>query len=258
MQDVSLSVDAGEVLALCGPNGAGKSSLLAVLAGDLVPDAGAVLLGGARLEGAPPSELARRRAVLEQSPNLTAAFTVAELTALGAEVAPLALWENVSAIASRAMRLAGVAHLAGALVPALSGGERARAHLARVLAQHLAGRLSVGAGVLLLDEPTASLDLAHQAETLAIARACANDGAAVVVVLHDLNLAAAFSDRIALLHAGGLAAVDAPVEVLTPELLHRVYGVAIKVDKDDGHSGRLTLRPDFLAAAARLQARWAE
>ncbi|MBX2856006.1 MAG: heme ABC transporter ATP-binding protein [Rhodobacteraceae bacterium] len=256
LHDVSLIARGGELLALCGPNGAGKSSLLGVLSGDITPSVGAAFLAGALMEGLSPGELARRRAVLEQSPSLSVEFTVVELVALGAEVAPYELVADLSKITAQAMSLAGVTQMAASSVLALSGGERARAHLARVLAQHLAGRMSVGAGALLLDEPTASLDLAHQAETLSIARACARDGAAVVVVLHDLNLAAAFADRIALLCAGELVTAGAPGEVLTPDLLRRVYGVEIEVESGGGAEGRPLLRPNFLAAATRLEARW--
>lgn len=253
---VSLSAVSGQVIALCGPNGAGKSSLLSVLAGDAAPTSGSVLIEDRAVAALRPMELARRRAVLEQAPSLSVDFTVAETVALGAEVAPFEKASSTSAMVERAMRLAGVESYASVSVLHLSGGERGRTHLARVLAQHFAGSLGASPGALLLDEPTASLDLAHQAETLAIARQCARDGAAVVVVLHDLNLAAAFADRIALLADGEIVALDAPSAVLTPEILGSVYGVSVRVDADASAGGALRVAPDFRSAAARIDAIW--
>lgn len=243
LDGVSIEAWPGEVLALNGPNGAGKSSLLSTLSGERAPDSGAATLDGRDLTAMSPLELARRRAVLEQHPAIDLAFTVQELALLGAAPArPESPFEEVDAVQS-AMERAGVAALARRRVHTLSGGERHRAHFARILVQLAAGRAEGGGRALLLDEPTASLDLSHQASVLQTVRGVAQEGVAVVVVLHDLTLAAAFSDRVALLSAGRLVAAGAPADVLTSERLTEIYGVEIAVDQDP--LGRLLVRPVF-------------
>lgn len=250
LSDIVLSVRPGEVLAICGPNGAGKSTLMSLLAGDRQPDAGAALLDGAPIGSYAPLDLARRRAVMEQAPRTPVGFTARAVVALGAEVAPKAAVGSVDPIVENALVEGGVRHLADAPIATLSGGEAARVHFARVLAQLTAGRLdpAAGPGVLLLDEPTASLDLAHQAGLLACARRAAGAGSAVVAVLHDLNLAAAFADRVALLESGRLVAVDAPEAALTTAQLSEIYGVSVLVER--GGAGALRVAPDFSAFRA--------
>ncbi|MBT0992721.1 heme ABC transporter ATP-binding protein [Cellulomonas sp. DKR-3] len=225
---VDVAVAAGQVHALVGPNGAGKSTLLAVLAGDRTPDAGEVRLAGEPLPAA--AELARRRAVLLQEHTLTFPFTAEQVVAMGR-----APWRGTPAadqdevVVDAALRATDVGHLAVRTFPTLSGGEKARTAFARVLAQ--------GTGVLLLDEPTAALDIAHQEQVLGIARRCAGLGMAVVVVLHDLSLAAAYADRVTVLERGGVAATGTPDEVLTPELLTRVYAHPIDVIRRERAAG---------------------
>ncbi|MFT3974164.1 MAG: heme ABC transporter ATP-binding protein [Amaricoccus sp.] len=227
---VSLAVAPGELVALCGPNGAGKSSLLAVLAGELRPGAGEARLDGRPLATLGPGALARERAILEQAPTLAAPFTVSELVGLGMSLVARADVDE-AAIRSRALAAAGVADLAGRGADRLSGGERARAHLARVLAQLWAGRAAGGGRYLLLDEPTASLDIAHQLVVMRAARAEVRAGAGVLCVLHDLNLAAGFADRAALMQAGRIVAAGPPVEVLRADRLSEVYGSPLAVEQ---------------------------
>ncbi|GAB4586118.1 heme ABC transporter ATP-binding protein [Nocardia sp. IFM 10818] len=216
LDEVDFEVVAGQIVALVGPNGAGKSTLLAALAGELEPDAGTVELDGQPLAHWAPVDMARRRAVLPQNHTVGFPFTAREVVAMGR--APWARTvrqdEDDKQIAA-ALRATDVEHLAGRQFPALSGGERARVALARVLAQDTA--------TLLLDEPTAALDLGHQEQVLRLARERATAGAAVVVVVHDLGVAAAYADRVAVLDAGRIAADGPPREVLTGELLSRVY-----------------------------------
>ncbi|WP_280418078.1 heme ABC transporter ATP-binding protein [Nocardia carnea] len=238
LDDVDLDVTAGQVLALVGPNGAGKSTLLAVLAGELVPGQGDVELDGRALDHWTPIDMARRRAVLPQSHTVGFPFTAAEVIAMGR-----APWQRTShadrddAVITGAMAATDSAHLAGRSFPSLSGGERARVALARVLAQDTA--------TLLLDEPTAALDLGHQEAVLTLAADRAAAGAAVVVVLHDLASAAAYADRVAVLDNGRLAATGTPREVLTGELLSRVYRYPIEVldHPDTGAQLVLPARP---------------
>lgn len=222
----------GEVLALCGPNGAGKSTLLAALAGDLKPTAGRLRLDGEDLGRLSPAALAERRAVLEQAPSLSAAFTVRDL--VGLAVPPSLPPAAAEAVVRMALSSLGLSGLASRRVAALSGGQQHRAHFARALAQLSAGQRLGGGRYLLLDEPTASLDMGYQVEAMQAACRAAAQGAGVCVVLHDLNLAAAYADRILLMAAGRLVAVGAPADVLTADRLSRLYGTTIAVSQIDG------------------------
>ncbi|MGW0324275.1 heme ABC transporter ATP-binding protein [Nocardia sp. NPDC003183] len=216
LDEVDFQVAAGEIVALVGPNGAGKSSLLAALAGELEPSAGTVKLEGHALSHWTPADMARRRAVLPQSHAVGFPFTAREVVAMGR-----APWLHTpaagddDALISASLAATDVTHLATRVFPSLSGGERARVALARVLAQDTA--------TLLLDEPTAALDLGHQEAVLRLAATRAAEGAAVVVVVHDLGVAAAYADRVTVLDAGRVAADGPPREILTRELLTAVY-----------------------------------
>ncbi|WP_324198253.1 heme ABC transporter ATP-binding protein [Nocardia beijingensis] len=222
LDGVDFEAVAGQVVALVGPNGAGKSTLLAVLAGELAPSAGTVELDGQPLAHWTTLDMARRRAVLPQTHTVGFPFTAREVVAMGR-----APWvrterrEHDEQQIAAAMAVTDVAHLATRSFPTLSGGERARVALARVLAQDTA--------TLLLDEPTAALDLGHQEAVLRLAAERAAAGAAVVVVLHDLGVAAAYADRVAVLDAGCIAADGPPREVLTTELLTKVYQHPVEV-----------------------------
>jgi iron complex transport system ATP-binding protein len=242
LHGVTLGIAPGELLAVCGPNGAGKSSLLAVLAGDLRPATGAALIDGRPVAALSAAALAERRAVLEQAPTLSAGFTVAELVRLGAEAVPRSPAEP-GALVARALAATAMTGHACRAADRLSGGERSRAHLARVLAQLWAGRAAGAGGWLMLDEPTASLDLAHQVAVMRAARAAADDGAGVLCVLHDLNLAAAFADRVVLLGAGRVAGDGTPETVLTAPALGALYGAPVAVERHA--SGALRIAPDL-------------
>jgi len=222
LDEVDLELHAGEVLAVLGPNGAGKSTLLGVLAGDITADSGEVEFAGRPLSAWSLGELSRRRGVLLQDNRTAFPFTVQEVVEMGR-----APWrrtakadEDADAVAW-ALEIADVTHLAGRRVPSLSGGERARAAFARVIA----GRT----GAVFLDEPTAALDIGHQEALLTRARELALDGAAVLVVLHDLNLAAAYADRVMLLQHGAVAAVGTADEVLTAANVSSVYRTPVEV-----------------------------
>ncbi|WP_346764813.1 heme ABC transporter ATP-binding protein [Rhodococcus sp. HNM0569] len=214
--DVDVDVRSGEVLALVGPNGAGKSTLLAVLAGDQAFSAGDVELDGRPLGRYSVRDAARRRAVLLQANTVSFPFTAREVVAMGRSPwAHTPRSEDDDAIVDAAMAECDVSRFADRPFTALSGGEKARVALARVLAQDTE--------TMLLDEPTASLDLGHQETVMQIARERARTGRAVAVVLHDLGLAAAYADRIVVLSEGQVAAAGAPADVLSEELLSSVY-----------------------------------
>ena len=214
----------GRVVGLIGPNGAGKSTLLSVLAGDLTPTSGQVRLAGVDPHAAKSQELARTRAVMLQDVGVSFAFLVADVVAMGRRPwAGTVRAEHDEAVVAAAMAATEVDHLAHRDVMTLSGGERARVALARVLAQQTP--------VVFLDEPTAALDIGHQEQALGLMRAMARTGATVVVVLHDLNAAASYCDDIVCLGHGGIAAQGTVDEVYTSEVLSDVYGWPIEVTR---------------------------
>lgn len=238
LADVDLEVRAGELLALVGPNGAGKTTLLSLLAGDVEPSSGRVLLDGRPVGEHRTAELARRRGVLLQENRLSFPFEVAEVVAMGR-----APWrgrpeeDDDEAVVVASMQATEVTHLSRRVFPTLSGGEKARVSFARVLAQD--------PRVLFLDEPTAALDIRHQERTLRLARRRALAGDAVVVVLHDLSLAAAYADRMVLVSRGRVAAVGTPREVLEAERLSAVYEHPVEVlERADGSLLVLPLRQE--------------
>lgn len=227
LQDVSLCARPGRVLVLIGPNGAGKSSLLGVLAGLLVPSLGSITLDGRALARWAPDALARRRAMLSQQVQLGFAFRADEVVQLGRS--PYAMSrerERDGDIVDAALRAAHAWHLRERLYPQLSGGEKQRVQLARVLAQVWDAR-DVPAW-LLLDEPEAGLDIAHQHFILQRARAMAQQGFGVIAVLHDLNLAARYANDVALLAQGRVLRYGSPRHALDPEVLSTVYGLPLR------------------------------
>ena len=230
-RDVSFSIAAGELVALCGPNGAGKSTLLRLLLGLHAPAAGAVKLAGAPVASLSRRQIARHAALLPQEAPADVPLSVREAVALGRLPHLGRLQPETAADAdavSRALAATDTTALAERPIAELSGGERHRVHLARALAQE--------APLLLLDEPIAGLDVAHQLAAMDLLRATADAGRAVVVALHDLALAARRCDRMLLLAEGALCADARPADVLTRETLARVFGVHADIRVDvHGH-----------------------
>jgi iron complex transport system ATP-binding protein len=235
---VSLRVSGGEMVAVIGPNGAGKTTLLHAISGALLPDGGAVEIGGRALGAWNSRDLARRRAVLTQNATLGFPFTALQVVMIGRSPhMGRHPGRGDLRAAAAAMGETGVLHLAERSYPTLSGGEKQRVQLARVLAQIArdeAASEPSGERYLLLDEPTNNLDLAHQHLVLAAARRLADAGVAVLAVLHDPNHAAAYADRIHVLRQGRTFAAGAPREVLTPHLMASVFGVAARVLNEPG------------------------
>lgn len=224
LRDISLELIPGEVLAIVGPNGAGKSTLLQVLSGDLVPQSGSVRLEGRALQDWAPLELARRRSVMPQAARLGFPLPARDVVALG-RLPFERLYDRGTnqAAVTAAIGAADIAHLAARSYATLSGGEQQRVQLARAMAQlDLEGG---AAPLLLLDEPTASLDLAHAHAVLRLAKRLAGQGVAVAAVLHDLGLAHAYADRVAVLQQGRLLALDVPARALTPAILAQAFAV---------------------------------
>ena len=224
VRDVSVAVAPGRLVAFVGPNGSGKSTLLRLLAGIWPPSEGAVTLDGAPLAGIRRRELARAVALVPQDTHVAFPFSVREVVAMGRH-AHLGRFERERAAdreaIAQAMGRADVAALADRDATALSGGERQRVLIARSLATE--------ARHLLLDEPTASLDVAHALDVLTLCRRLADEGHAVAVALHDLNLARRYATDAVLLRAGAVAASGPTAEILTPAAVREVFGVAVRI-----------------------------
>lgn len=242
LDDVSLSLEPGRVHAVLGPNGAGKSTLLRLLAGEWTTAQGRVELNKRDLHEWTPPQRARQRAVLPQGESLRFGFRVEQVVALGRLPCIHQGVVRETAIVNDALATAGAAHLAPRQYPTLSGGERARVQFARVLVQ-IWEPVELGERYLLLDEPTASLDLAHQHSLLAAARRFAAQGVGVLTILHDPNLALAYADEVTLIHQGRVLAQDSASACLTAANLSALYGVAVeRLGTADGRSW-LVVRP---------------
>lgn len=221
LRAVSMAAPAGAVTAVVGPNGAGKSTLLRLLLGLARPTSGRVLLEGADVTGIPHADRARRLGYIPQRGSVAFAFSVREVVRLGLYAAHSG--GDGMASVDAALERVGLRDRADDPFGALSAGQQQRATIARVLAQLEA---SSGPRALLADEPVAALDPRHAVETMALLRGLARDGLAVVVVLHDLMLAARWADAAVLLSADGrVAAAGPPAEVLGPGTLPSVFGV---------------------------------
>ncbi|NIF83783.1 heme ABC transporter ATP-binding protein [Comamonas sp. Tr-654] len=226
---VDVRIAAGRFTAILGPNGAGKSTLMSMLVGERAPQSGQVLLDGLELSAHAMEGLARRRSVMPQDCSVAFDFTAQEVVELGRYPHRHQPGTGEAQIPAQAMALTGVDHLAQRSINTLSGGERARTHLARALAQIWPdGEMPADGAArwLLLDEPTAALDLAHQHHAMRLLRQWAGQqGAGVVAVIHDLNLALRYADDVLVL--GGDAGVHhgAVLDVLQPALVRQVWGM---------------------------------
>jgi iron complex transport system ATP-binding protein len=222
--NIDLALAPGQMLGVLGPNGAGKSTLMAALCGELAPTHGQVLLDDIPLNQWRGPERARRLAVLPQSSTLSFAFKVEEVVAMG-RLPHDSGQQRDGEVIQYALAAADGLHLLGRSYLTLSGGERQRVHLARVLAQVWGEE----GQILLLDEPTSALDPLHQHTTLLAVRAFADRGGAVMVILHDLNLAARYCDHLLLLNQGRAHLSGTPQQVLKPEALKSVFGLDVLV-----------------------------
>lgn len=241
LDEVCASIEPGRITAVLGPNGAGKTTLLRVMAGLLRPDGGEVSLDGRPLLRLGRTGLARRRAVLGQHQALEFGLEVADVVALGRlPFAGLGRAGDDRAAIAAGCEMFGLAPLWRRAYPSLSGGERQRVQLARVVAQlWRAPGVAARTRALFLDEPTAALDLAQQQQALAAARRLAEEGVAVLAVLHDLNQAAQ-ADAAILLRAGRVMAAGPVGGVLQPERLQAVFGVAVeRLVRADGRAAYL-------------------
>lgn len=237
LEAVDLGVESGQILAVVGPNGVGKSSLVKAASGVLDPHQGRILVNGQDVLAMEPAERARWIGVVPQAVHIPPAFTAEQVVLMGRT--PYLGWldrenEQDRSLAARAMERTFTSSLAHRPMGELSGGEQQRVLIARSLAQ--------APRVLLLDEPTAHLDLRHQDEVLQLVRRVTReDQIGALIALHDLNLVARYADRVALLSNGRVKALGLPREVLTPDRLADAYGVEIHVMDHPLHGTPLVL-----------------
>lgn len=250
LKDISFTVDEGEFLGIIGPNGSGKSTLIRALAGVLKLSAGSIMLRGREVSRIPRKELARMLAVVPQDSPVAFDYTVMEVVLMGRSPY-LKRFELESggdfSIASDAIRRANLTSLADRNVGTLSGGERQRVMVARALAQE--------SQIIFLDEPTAHLDINYQVEVLhLVKREITENHKTGVVVLHDLNLAAEFCDRLLMLRDGQVYAFGAPDEVITAENVRKVYGTAVWIRHHPTSGRPYVLSMGSQAVASKLSA----
>ncbi len=227
LHDLSLELNPGQVLGLAGPNGAGKSSLLKLIAGDIPLSAGKLLLGGRERSDWPRQQLACRLACLPQLSLLNFPYTVEEVIQLGRMPHDTGRSRD-SKILQQAMTATDTTGLRQRLYTQLSGGERQRVQLARVFSQIW----DTGeGGLLMLDEPTAALDLSHQQLILDSVQRLAANGCAVVLAIHDLNLVAGLADNVAVLHSGRIAACGTPADIFTEQLFRDVFEIDVVIQQ---------------------------
>ncbi|MFJ4564893.1 ABC transporter ATP-binding protein [Streptomyces caelestis] len=227
IDDLDVAIPPGVVTTIIGPNGCGKSTLLRTLSRLLKPSKGTVVLDGDDIARLRTRDVARRLGLLPQAPVAPEGLTVADLVARGRHPHQswLRQWSSDDAdVVERALAMTGVSDLADRPVDALSGGQRQRVWISMTLAQ--------GTDLLLLDEPTTYLDLAHAMDVLDLVDDLHESGCTVVMVLHDLNLAARYSDNLIVMRAGSILAQGHPRDVLTAELLHEAFGLHAKVIDD--------------------------
>lgn len=230
--DASLDLVPGRTTILIGPNGAGKSTLLKLVTGELKPVAGQVALDGEPLPAIPSWRLACQRAVMAQQTRLAFPFSVYEVARLGVDGVGRALSrQRRDALVEECLAAAGVVELAARRYQTLSGGEQQRVQFARVLCQLEAGRSVATRQALFLDEPIASLDLCHQLALLDMARSIARRGVAVLIVLHDINLAVTYADHLVVMDRGGIVAQGAPAATLDDALLRNVFKVDLSFSR---------------------------
>ncbi len=236
VENIDLRVQVGEFLALVGANGAGKSTLLKLLAGDLPPSNGSVMLQNIPLKKYAAHELALQRAMMAQQVQVSFDFTVQEVVMMGRH--PHIRFGSGESrrdaeIVQQALETTETVHLKHRFFPTLSGGEQARVTLARVLAQDTP--------LILLDEPTAALDLRHQQLMMGLLKNLTAQGKAIVAIVHDLNLAAGYADKIGIVHGGKLVQHGAPADVLTEAVLQEVFALPVKVVDHPARDGKLIL-----------------
>lgn len=230
LEAISFKVKPGEFWAVVGANGAGKSTLMKLLSKEIIPTQGKISFHEKDLKKYSLKELAQKRAVLAQQNVIMLAFTVHDIVLMGRypfyDAKPS---QRDLSIVNHCLQKVGILHFKDRLYPTLSGGEQQRVQLARTLAQIW----EVRQGFILLDEPTAGMDLLHQYETFQLAREMSQKGFGVIAVVHDLNFALQYADQVLMLKKGKMFAIGAANEVLTGENIRTAFGVSVRIFQPD-------------------------
>ena len=237
LRGMSLDVGTGEMIGVVGPNGAGKTTFLKIVTGILTPHGGAVYIQGSPMASLRPRERARLVAMVQQTPTIPIGFTAFDVVMMGRNPhLALLQWEGASdlGVCHRVMELTGTVEFAQRPVTSLSGGELQRVFIARALAQETP--------VLVLDEPTAHLDISYQTSVLDMIETIRREtGVTVLMAMHDLTLAAQYCDRVAVLHQGSVFASGTPATVLTPEVVSKVFRATVSVVEHPVHGTPVVL-----------------
>ncbi|RAV28325.1 heme ABC transporter ATP-binding protein [Sinomicrobium soli] len=228
LKDITFSIRKGEIVAVIGANGAGKSTLMKILCREKKPTEGRVVYDGKNLDAYTARELAGKRSTFYQQNTVSLAFTAEEIVRMGRYTSTAKDKRADSIALSETMKICGISHLAGRSMLTLSGGEQQRVHLARVLAQVWDHKNAL----LLLDEPVSAMDMLYQHQTLGIVNALAGKGYMVVCVLHEINMAAQYTDRIIMLKEGRKWWDGTPEEVLTTRNIYSAFGLHTSVQTD--------------------------
>ena len=233
LKNITLKINPGELVTILGPNGSGKSSLLKIISGDMMPSKGTIFMDSTPLNKIDVKKQALKRAVMSQSQEILYDYTVREIIEMGWVYEEIL--ENDIVIKNKCIKVAHECHIIDLLnrtFNTLSGGEQRRVHFARTLLQINHNYDKVGSRYMLLDEPTANLDLSYELKLIELLKAKSQEGIGILLIIHDLNLARKFSNKIAILNNGCLCAFGAPSDVFKSELLTEIFNLPMQVDPE--------------------------
>ncbi len=231
INNISLKIEPGQLTTILGPNGSGKSTLLKIISGDILPSKGSIFIDKISLNDIDVKQQALKRSVMSQSQQILYDYSVEEIIEMGwVDYGDIGNSDIIKQKCRNVAKRCGVFHLLKRNFNTLSGGEQRRVHFARTLLQIDHNYEIVGSRYMFLDEPTANLDLSFELQLIQLLKIKSKEGIGVLLIIHDLNLASKFSDKIAILDKGKLRGLGAPSEVLQSKLLSDIFGLAMEVN----------------------------